>query len=414
MVHGGSCLARHDDGEILLVDAALPDELVEVAVVGRRGGVTRARVVRVLEASPDRVEPPCPYVGTCGGCDLQHVAYPRQLELKREVVADALRRQGVRVDTPMVMHGMADPWRYRSRAEFHVVRDREKRGRPIIGLGFNRVRSWHPVAVDDCLIHSRTITDALPALLDVAQRGGDGRLNLLHLTEGEDGRELLVAPKPPRALDATVIDAAATALEEGQARWAVGGTMLHWRGHRYRVTARSFIQVNCLQMDVLYQCVLDGLGDISGARIVDAYAGIGVLSVELARRVGQGGSVVCIEEVHATAQLGQLNAELNDVQQIIRYEPRPVEEALPEIAAAGRIDAVVLDPPRAGCAGSVTGWLALKGPRRIVYVSCDPATFARDLHILVASGPYAVQQLDLVDMFPQTHHIESIAVLERL
>jgi 23S rRNA (uracil1939-C5)-methyltransferase len=413
MVHGGSCLARNDAGETLLVDAALPEELLEVEVVGRRAGVTRARVVRVLEASPDRVEPPCPYVGTCGGCDLQHVIYPRQLELKREIVADALRREGVRVDTPIVMHGMADPWRYRVRGEFHVVRDRDRRGRPITGLGFNRVRSWHPVAVDDCLIHSRTITDALPGLLDVAQRGEDGRLGLLHLTVGEDGQELLVAPKPPSALDPSVLDAAAMALDEAQARWAVGGTMLRWRGHRYKVTARSFIQVNHAQMEVLYQCVLDGLGDIAGARVVDAYAGIGVLSVELATLVGQGGSVVCIEEAHPAAQLGQLNAQLNGVDETVRYEARSVEEALPDIAAAGPVDALVLDPPRAGCAGSVTGWLALKGPGRIVYVSCDPATFARDLHILVASGPYAVQRLDLVDMFPQTHHIECVAVLAR-
>ncbi|HEY6379707.1 MAG TPA: class I SAM-dependent RNA methyltransferase, partial [Candidatus Dormibacteraeota bacterium] len=200
---------------------------------------------------------------------------------------------------------------------------------------------------------------------------------------------------------------------EGQARWAVEGTTLGWRGHRYRVTPRSFIQVNQAQMDVLYQCVLDGLGDITGTRVVDAYAGIGVLSVELAARVGAGGAVVCVEEVPAAARLGLLNAQLNGVEGVMRYDARRVEVALPELAVAGSIDALVVDPPRAGCAGSVTGWLALRGPRRVAYVSCDPATLARDLHILVASGPYVVERLDLVDMFPQTHHIECVALLRR-
>ena len=148
--------------------------------------------------------------------------------------------------------------------------------------------------------------------------------------------------------------------------------------------------------------------------MVDAYAGIGVLSVEVATCVGEGGSVVCVEEVHAAAQLGVLNAQLNGVDGIMRYEARRVEEALPELAAAGRIDALVLDPPRAGCAGTVTGWLALRGPARIAYISCDPATLARDLHILVASGPYVVDRLDFVDMFPQTHHVECVALLRRV
>jgi 23S rRNA (uracil1939-C5)-methyltransferase len=413
MLHGGECLARAAAGDTILVDAALPDELVEAEVTGRRAGVTRARVLQVLEPSPDRIEPPCRYVGACGGCDLQHVAYPRQLQLKREVVRDAMRRQAVTLPAETTVHGMEDPWRYRRRGEFHVVRDREQPGRPIVGLGFNRVRSWRPVAVDDCLIHAAAITTALPALLEAARRGGDGRLNLLHLTAGGDGAELLVAPKPPRALDPAALDAAALAVGEGRARWAVEATTLGWRGHQYRVTPRSFIQVNQAQMDVLYQCVLDGLGDITGARVVDAYAGIGVLSVELAARVGEGGAVVCVEEVPGAARLGMLNAQLNGVEGRMRYDARRVEVALPELAAAAPIDALVVDPPRAGCASSVTGWLALRGPARVAYISCDPATLARDLHILVASGPYAVKRLDLVDMFPQTHHIECVALLQR-
>ena len=165
-------------------------------------------------------------------------------------------------------------------------------------------------------------------------------------------------------------------------------------------------------MDVLYQRVLDALGELSGRRIVDAYAGIGVLSVELAERVGDSGAVICIEESDVSARLGLLNARLNGFEQRISYDRRSVEEALPDAASQGAA-AVVLDPPRAGCAGSVTGWLALAGPPLVVYVSCDPATLARDLHVLVASGPYVIAALDVVDMFPQTHHVECVATLRR-
>jgi 23S rRNA (uracil1939-C5)-methyltransferase len=417
MVHGGACLARPDgepDAPAILVAGALPGELVTVELSGRRRGVTRGRAIEVLEASPDRIEAPCPYYGVCGGCDMQHIAYERQLALKREVVVDAMRRQ--RVDLPegeLPVHGMRDPWRYRWRGEFHSVRERAGGGvtgdpgpGAILGLGFNRARSWTPVAVDDCLIHHRAITDALPALAALAQRSGTERLTALHLTAGEQGAELLVSPRPREAIPAAALDGAALA-HGGGVRWVTGGTTLRWGELAARVEAQSFIQVNQEQMGVLYDRALAALGDPRGARVVDAYAGIGLLSCAVARA---GASVVCIEENRWAARLGMLNARLNGVEGRVRYIPRRVEDALAE---AGDVDALLLDPPRAGCAGSVTGRLALAGPARIVYVSCDPATLARDLHLLVASGPYTLESLELVDMFPQTHHIESVAALYR-
>lgn len=416
MLHGGACLARTDAGVALLVDAAIPGELVEVEVTGRRAGVTRGRTVAVLEASPDRVEPPCPYVPECGGCDLQHVAYLRQLQLKLEILRDAMRRQAVIIPDRVGLHGMEDPWRYRWRGEFHVVRPgaapAAAPGAAPPGLGFNRARSRRPIAVDDCLIHHRAITTALPRLRGLANEA-TVRLDALHLTAGEDGDELVVQPRPQRAVDAAAVDAAAIGVPAGEARWVTAGTTLRWRGHRLRVTPASFIQVNWAQMDVLYQCALDCLGDIRGARVVDAYAGVGTLSVELGVRVGRRGEVVCIEENRAAAALGVLNARINGVEARMRHLPCRVEDALAGVIGAVGVDAVVLDPPRAGCAGGVTGLLAMRGPERVVYVSCDPATLARDLHVLAVSGPYRVERVDLVDMFPQTHHIETVAGLVR-
>jgi 23S rRNA (uracil1939-C5)-methyltransferase len=417
MVHGGACLGRQERGDwppelgeraaTVLVDGALPGELVEAQVHGRRGGVWRARAVEVLEPSPDRVTPPCPYVPECGGCDLQHAAYPRQLELKRDIVLDALRRQRIEPPADVVVHGMDDPWRYRRRGEFHVVRGPE--GTAGAGLGFNRARSWRPIAVDDCLIHHPTIAASLPALRTLVRRGGAEELSVLHLTVGGAGRDLLVQARPRDAVDPGVLDE--VALDAGQdVTWHTGAVSVRWRGREFRIEPETFVQVNEAQMDVLYGRVLDALGDLAGRHVVDAYAGVGILGIGIA---AAGAEVVCIEEVQSSARLGLLNARLNGVEDRVRYIARPVEQALIGLGSAHSIHAAVLDPPRAGCDSTVTGWLALAGPPQIVYVSCDPATLARDLHLLSVLGPYRIERLELVDMFPQTHHVETLVALRR-
>ena len=406
MVHGGACLSHSDEGEVIFVDGGIPGELCVVELRHRRRKLWYGRVVEVLVPSPHRVAAPCPYVPECGGCQLQHVAYSHQLALKRDIVLDAMRRQ--KVDAGEVrVHGMAEPWRYRRRGEFHVVPGHD--GLRDAGLGFNRARSWTAIAVDDCLIHHETIARSLPALREAVHRGGGEGLTVLHVTVGDDGRELLVRAKPRKALDAAAVDAAAATLP-AELNWNTDSTTLHWRGHMFRVMPESFIQVNQAQMDVLYGLALEALGDVGGARVVDGYAGIGVLSTAIAETAAE---VVCIEENPVAVHMGRLNARVNGVEERLRYVCAPVEKALARVAADSPVDAVVLDPPRAGCEGGVTGWLALSGPPRVVYVSCDPATLARDLHVLVSSGPYVVARCDLVDMFPQTHHVEVVVGLQR-
>jgi 23S rRNA (uracil1939-C5)-methyltransferase len=406
MVHGGLCVAHDGDGATLLVEGAIPGELVDVELRFRKGRTWFATATRVVEASPDRVPAPCPYVPQCGGCQWQHIAYARQLNLKRDIAIDALRRQRVSVPGDVVVHGMSDPWRYRWRGEFHVVRG--ERGMDDAGLGFNRARSWRPIAVDDCLIHHHTITDSLGALRDAVHRGGTEELGTLRLTVGEAGRELLVRGKPQRALRDDVLDETAQQLPEA-VTLSTDATTLRWHDRVFRITPDAFMQVNWAMMDTLYERVLAGLGDCADLRVVDAYAGIGVLAVQLAT---QAREVVCVESHRGTARLGVLNARVNDVAERVRYVVAPVEDALPAMPA-GSIDRVILDPPRAGCDSRVTGWLALTGPPRVVYVSCDPATLARDLHVLVSSGPYEIESMEIVDMFPQTYHVESVVAMRR-
>lgn len=405
MVHGGVCLANTDTGVTVFVDGGLPGELVEVELHHRKKRVWFGRVSVAVEPSPHRVHPPCPYVGACGGCQLQHVEYAHQLELKRSVVEDAMHHVGIDLPSSVPVHGMEEPWRYRWRGEFHVVPPPHPGGLP--GLGFNRLRSWTPIAVDDCLIHHPTITRALPMLKDMVAQGGQGGLDVLHLTVGDDGRELLLRAKPRERLSLAAIDAVALTLPEGTSV-STSATTLHWHGQVFRAEPESFIQVNQSQMDVLYACVLGALGDVSEKRIIDAYAGIGLIGIALA---DIGAKVVCIESNRVAARLGVLNAQLNGVADGVRYVAEPVESVLPDLGAEMRCDALILDPPRAGCDSRVMGWLALSGPDHIVYISCDPATLARDLHLLVASGPYTLDAFDIVDMFPHTHHVECVASL---
>ncbi len=403
MVHGAVCLARLDDGTSLLVDGALPGERVEVELHHRKGRVWFAHTVAVHDASSRRVEAPCPYYGECGGCQLQHVAYSHQLELKTGIVRDAMRRQNVPLPGNVVAHPAQDPWRYRWRGEFHVIP--AQAGMSDARLGFNRLRSWRPVAVDDCLIHHPRITKSLPALRALVRAAGAAALSTLHLTVGEEGRELLLRPRPTDAVPATAVDEQARAARQ---RWSTSFTTLSWRGHDYRVSPDTFIQVNWGSLELLYGAALRGLGDVAGRTVVDAYAGVGVLACEL---VAHGASVVCIESNRDSARLGVLNAALNKCSAGVRYIAQAVEDAL--AAAGADADAVLLDPPRAGCHPRVTAWLALAGPPTVVYVSCDPATLARDLRVLCVSGPYRISSFETVDMFPQTHHVESVVSLRR-
>ena len=400
MVHGGGCLARLDDGTALLVDGAIPGERVAVELHHRKGRTWFARTVAVEAASEHRTAAPCPYYGECGGCQLQHVAYAHQLELKAGIVRDALRRQGVTAPAGLDVLGMEDPWRYRWRGDFHVVP-----GEPGPRLGFNRLRSWRPVAVDDCLIHHPAITGSLDALVAMLRDGAAPGVTALHLTAGEQGDEVLVRPRPRDAVAAATLDAHAL---RARPRWSTTSTTLRWRQHAFRVSPATFIQVSWGHLDKLYGAALAALGEIAGATIVDAYAGIGVLACELA---SQGASVVCIESNRESAALGVHNATVNACADAVRYVAEPVEDALARVAPGA--DAVVLDPPRAGCDARVTAYLALAGPPRVVYVSCDPATLARDLRTLTVSGPYRLESLRVVDMFAQTHHVECVAGLLR-
>jgi 23S rRNA (uracil1939-C5)-methyltransferase len=318
------------------------------------------------------VAAPCPYFGECGGCQLQHAAYGHQLELKRQVVEEAWARAGLRLppDTPVL--GMDDPWRYRIRGEFEAISQGGT-----WRFGFHKLRSHQVLPIDSCLIHDLRIEQALPAFARAA--------NELEL---KDLQNLLLTAEP-------------------------NGNGLLWR-MRHRGRAPSWprdeyarrVQTNYQQMLVLYRTALDMLAAGPADHVLDLYAGIGTISAAVAR---DSADVTAIEENPHAIQLGRLNARINSAR--VEYLPGKVETVLRQIRL-GRHQAVILDPPRAGCEPAAIAELIRLGVDRLVYVSCEPSTHARDLIALVRGG-YRVRRAAIVDMFPQTYHVESVALLQR-
>ncbi|TMF79928.1 MAG: class I SAM-dependent RNA methyltransferase [Chloroflexi bacterium] len=400
--HGGAAVAR-DDGKVWLVNYALPGEVVEAEPRGRQGGVAVAAATRVLEPSPHRVEPPCPYFGACGGCQLQHAAYQHQLELKRQVVEEAWSRAGLRLPPDTAVLGMEDPWRYRIRGEFEAVATPHG-----WRFGFHRLRSHSVLPIDSCLIHDQRIERALPAFARAADELQLTGLQNLLLTVEPTGRGLLWRlrfhgrePRWPRdefahrvaelLPDAALLDDAIS---------------LEFWNLTFRVRSDTFVQTNYRQMLALYRTALDMLASRPGDRVLDLYAGIGTLSVAMAHETA---GVTAIEENPRAVQLGRLNARINSAR--VEYLAGKVEAVLRGVRL-GQHQAVLLDPPRAGCEPEALAELIRLGPERLVYVSCEPSTHARDLIGLVRGG-YRVRRAAIVDMFPQTYHIESVALLER-
>jgi 23S rRNA (uracil1939-C5)-methyltransferase len=400
--HGGASVAR-EEGKVWLVNYALPGEVVEAEPRGKQGGVAVATTTRVIEPSPNRVEARCPYFGACGGCQWQHATYAHQLELKRQVVEEAWARVGLRLppDTPVL--GMDDPWRYRIRGEFEAVPTAEG-----WRFGFHRLRSHSVLPIATCDIHDLRIEQALPAFAQAANELELTELQNLLLTVEPTGRGLLwrlrhrgKEPEWPRDEFARRVGE----LLPDQVLLDDAISLEFW-GMTFRVQSDTFVQTNYQQMLVLYQTALDMLAIRADDRVLDLYAGIGTISVAIAR--GAAG-VTAVEENPRAVQLGRLNARINAAK--VEYVPGRVETVLRQIRL-GRHQAAILDPPRAGCEPAALAELLRLGPDRLVYISCEPSTHARDLIGLVRGG-YRIRRAAIVDMFPQTYHIETVALLER-
>lgn len=400
MAFGGEAIARHE-GRAIFVPFAVPGDDAEIEIVEDRGRFARGRLVNLITPAPERIAPRCKYFGACGGCHYQHMPYAQQLETKTQIVRDQLARIGGIADAQVhATIGADDPWHYRNHIQFHVAPDGK--------LGFMAARTNEVVPVDECHILARPIETLwreleleLPDLDEVILRASAGT--------GERLAALCLASTEALEVEIDLPVNCVLLLEDGSDVVLSGDDYFREQlaGRAYRVSAESFFQVNTPQAERLVQMVVEralASGDPAQMTVLDAYCGVGVFALTLAGSVAH---VTGIESAPSAVRDALVNTGDATNVQIVEGA---VEDVLPELTE--RFDVIVLDPPREGCAPEVLDAIAAHDIRRIVYVSCDPSTLARDVKRLGGKG-YQLTDVQPLDMFPQTFHIETIAVLER-
>jgi len=390
------------EGKAVFVPGTIPGETVRVRVVDDRKNWARAELVEVVEPSADRVEPPCPYVPECGGCDLQHVAPDAQRGLKHRVVVEQLERLGKLVDPPVEPCRSVGPdVDYRTHARFHAAED----GR----LGFHQAASHDVVPIDQCLIlapaaqHVRDVVGDHSGAAEVQVRG--------HASTGTAAAVLHPGPdaglQMPEEADAGGHPMDVLLAQPDGATMAFRGDGIlaeQVAGLTFRFDASSFFQVSPDGAQAIVDEVLAAAGDVAGAVAWDLYAGVGLLSLALARA---GADVVAVEGHPPAAEWLATNADDNGVGEHVRTVAKDVASFVADDHDEAP-DVVVLDPPRTGAGPDVCERLASLRPGAIVYVACDPAALARDAKALAEHG-FTLRRAVPLDLFPMTHHVEVVA-----
>jgi len=385
-VYGGDGLSRLD-GRVVLTPLVLPGERIRATAEREKPGMLRARATQVLQASADRIEPGCPYFGRCGGCHYQHAPYALQLEAKRAILVEELRRLG-RVEAPAQIEIVAaEPWNYRNRTQFRIQEGR---------LAFRQMRSHDVCPIDHCPISSPRINEIIGTLSAMMRdRRWPRFLHALEVFTDEQSVQLNIL-ETARPLARRFFEWCAERIPG-----LVSGA-LDYQG-RFRVSGNGFFQVNRFLTDRLVEVAL---AQAEGGRALDLYAGAGLFSLPLAARFGE---VTAVEAGRSAAGDLAFNAQRAGHANL-RVEQSSVEAFLATVETVP--DFVLLDPPRAGLGKQVVSRLVELRPPRITIVACDPSTLARDLSGLAASG-YRIARLAMVDLFPQTYHLEAVVHLER-
>lgn len=434
LTHDGNGVAKID-GYPLFIQGALPNENVQVHVLKTLKNYGFAKVLEILEPSPDRIEAPCEYFEQCGGCQLQHLSYEGQLKWKENMVRNVMTRIG-KIDAPVLpVKGMDNPWHYRNKSQIPFA---DSEFGPI--AGFYKAKSHEIVDMDRCLIQT---TEA-----DVMMSGLKTELTVLGISPYNEGthqgmlRHVVV--RKARATNEVMVVLITKSRKFPQAGAAIekirelvpnvasivqnindqktnvifgDETITLWGkdviedtigGVRFEISARSFYQVNPEQTEVLYKQALD-YADLQGNEtVIDAYCGIGTISLFLAQKAKR---VMGVEIVPQAIEDAKRNAEINGFTNTY-FEAGPAEEVIPRWYKEGKeADVLVVDPPRKGCDEALLTTILAQRPKRIVYVSCNPGTLARDLRIL-EDGGYKTQEVQPVDMFPHSTHVETVAWLE--
>lgn len=411
---------------VVFVPRALMGETVLVRIDEVKKNLAHATLLEIISPSEWRIAPRCTQSVHCGGCELQHAAYAAQLEAKKQIVQDAMTKLA-RVDiTAEPVLGMDEPWRYRNKGVFHV--DYQAGA---IRLGFYQQNTHEVVAASECFLFSEPINQLLRFLEEAIQRHSKVfYLQKIMLRESRATGEIMVVfvTRDNHWALSQLVDELQAAFPQvtsvyhnintnpklmlGRSFKLLAGqvALIDTLGDlRFQISPQSFFQVNNAQAEVLYQQVLAMAGLTGAETVVDAYCGIGTISLFLARQAGQ---VLGVESVSQAIKDANLNAKLNGITNC-RFITAKAEEWLPKWINQGNSpDLVVVDPPRKGCDSQLLYALTTALPPKIIYVSCEPSTLARDVRYLTENG-YAVQKVQPVDLFAQSWHIETVVLLSR-
>ncbi|MEU8838412.1 TRAM domain-containing protein [Streptomyces roseus] len=416
VAHGGHCIARTSDGRVLFVRHTLPGEKVVARVTEGESDsrFLRADAIRVVEASKDRVEAPCPYAGPgkCGGCDWQHAKPGAQRRLKGEVVAEQLLRLAgltpeeagwdgtvMPAEGDKLPAGQVPQWR--TRVQYAI----DETGR----AGLRKHRSHDIEPVDHCMIAAPGVSELGIEKQDWPQMA---TVEAIAATGSQD-RQVVLTPRPGGRLPLVELDKPVSVLrveeKDGGVHRVHGRPFVRERadGRTYRVGMGGFWQVHPQAADTLIKAVMQGLMPRKGEMALDLYCGVGIFAGALAERLGETGAVLGIESTKRAVEDARHN--LADFPRV-RIEQGKVESVLPKTGIT-ECDLVVLDPPRAGAGKQTVRHVAGLNARRIAYVACDPAALARDLAYFKEAG-YKPRTLRAFDLFPMTHHVECVAILE--
>ncbi|MGW1280457.1 class I SAM-dependent RNA methyltransferase [Streptomyces tsukubensis] len=416
VAHGGHCIARTDAGRVLFVRHSLPGEKVIAKITegDETSRFLRADAVRILAPAKDRVEAPCPFSGPgrCGGCDWQHVKPGAQRRFKGEVIAEQLQRLAgltpeeagwdgtvMPAEGDKVPAGQVPAWR--TRVQYAIDAD----GR----AGLRRHRSHEIERIDHCMIAAPGVDE-----LGVEKREWPGMASVEAIAAtGSHDRQVVLTPRPGARLPLVELDRPVSVLRVDE--HDAGVHRVHGRafvreradGRTYRVGNGGFWQVHPQAADTLVKAVMQGLMPRKGETALDLYCGVGLFAGAIAERVGEQGAVLGVESSKRAVEDARHN--LDDLPRV-RIEHGRVDRILPRTGIT-ETDLIVLDPPRAGAGKQTVRHLASLAPRRIAYVACDPAALARDLAYFREEG-YRTRTLRAFDLFPMTHHVECVAILE--
>ena len=374
LVYGGDGLAR-DEGRVVLTPFVLPGEVVRAEVRRAKNDLGRGRIQELINASNERVEPGCPFFHRCGGCQYQHAAYAFQLQQKALILREVLRRSGKIEFAGEIQIVAAEPWHYRNRAQFHI-----REGR----VGYFEAGSHELCAIDRCPISSPRINDAIASLSRELPRYRPFEARV-ELFTNETEMQINVLDRVPRSV-MPLFDSLGT-----REPIEYGG---------FRVSRHSFFQVNRFLFDRLVEVATP---DAPGGTAVDLYAGVGLFSARLASRFQ---TVTAIEPNPSAFDDLEFNIERAGLR--VRAQRLTAEAYLSDLSETP--DLILADPPRSGLGRAVVLSLLKCQPERLTIVACDPATLARDLAGLLAGG-YRLESMTLLDLFPQTFHLETVAVL---